>query len=62
MWSEVHLWDIGLLRCCSESRIAESKRSLPSKLTITAHPAEILQQVDGAQIPEGGWVCGDALF
>jgi hypothetical protein len=30
------------------------KSSLPGQPLITAHPAEVLRQVDGANIPEGG--------
>jgi hypothetical protein len=38
------------------------KLSLPGQPPITAHTAEVLRQVDGADIPEGGWVGGDAWF
>jgi hypothetical protein len=38
------------------------KSSLPGQPPITACTAEVLQQVDGADIPEGGWVGGDAWF
>jgi hypothetical protein len=38
------------------------KLSLPGQLPITAHTAEVLRQVDGADIPEGVWVGGDAWF
>jgi hypothetical protein len=38
------------------------KSSLPGSPVITAHTAEVLRQVDGAQVPEGGWVGGDAWF
>ena len=36
--------------------------SLPSKSCITAHAAEVLRQVEGAQLPPGGWVGGDSWF
>jgi hypothetical protein len=36
--------------------------SLPGNPPITAHAAEVLRQVEGAQIAEGGWVGGDAWF
>jgi hypothetical protein len=36
------------------------KWSLPGNPPINAHTAEVLQQVDGAEIQEGGWVGGDA--
>jgi hypothetical protein len=36
--------------------------SLPGSPLITAHTAEVLRQVDGAKVPEGGWVGGDAWF
>jgi hypothetical protein len=35
---------------------------LPGFPPITAHAAEVLRQVDGANIPKGGWVGGDAWF
>jgi hypothetical protein len=38
------------------------KPSLPGTPPITAHTAKVLQQVDGAEIQEGGWVGGDAWF
>jgi hypothetical protein len=38
------------------------KMSLPDNPPITAHTAKVLQQVNGADIPEGGWVGGDAWF
>ncbi len=36
------------------------KSHLPGNPTITAHAAEVLRQVDGAQIPGCRWVGGDA--
>jgi hypothetical protein len=38
------------------------KLSLPGQPPITAHTARVLRQVDGADIPEGGCVGGDAWF
>jgi hypothetical protein len=38
------------------------KSSLPGSPLITAHAAEALCQVDGAEVSEGGWVGGDAWF
>jgi len=39
------------------------KSSLPGDLSfITAHAAEVLQQVEGAKGPEGDWVGGDSWF
>jgi hypothetical protein len=35
---------------------------LPGNPPITAHAAEVLHQVEGAKIPPGGWVGGDAWF
>jgi hypothetical protein len=35
---------------------------LPGNSPITEHAAEVLHQVEGAEIPEGGWVGGDAWF
>jgi hypothetical protein len=36
--------------------------SLPGKPLLGAHTAEVLHQVAGAGIPEGGWVGGDTWF
>ena len=36
--------------------------SLPDGSDITAHTAEVLCLVEGANIPEGGWVGGDSWF
>jgi hypothetical protein len=36
--------------------------SLPDKSDITAHTAEVLQLVERAQVPKGGWVGGDSWF
>jgi hypothetical protein len=35
---------------------------LPGNPPINAHAAEVLRQVEGAKIPPGGWVGGDAWF
>ncbi len=35
---------------------------LPGNPPITVHEAEVVCQVEGAEIPEGGWVGGDAWF
>jgi hypothetical protein len=35
---------------------------LPGNPPITAHAAEVLRQVKGAKIPEGGWVGGNSWF
>jgi hypothetical protein len=40
----------------------EKRLSLPGSPSITAHTAKVLQQVDGAEILEGGWMGGDAWF
>jgi hypothetical protein len=36
--------------------------SLPDRSGITAHTAEVLQLVERAQVPKGGWVGGDSWF
>ena len=36
--------------------------SLPDKSDITAHTAEVLQLVERAQVPKGGWVGGESWF
>jgi hypothetical protein len=36
--------------------------SLPNQPDIVAHTAEVLRQVEGAGLEEGGWVGGDAWF
>jgi len=36
--------------------------SLPKKEEMSAHTAEVLRQVEGAGLPVGGWVGGDAWF
>jgi len=36
--------------------------ALPDKSTIPAHTAEVLRLVEGANIPEVGWVGGDSWF
>jgi hypothetical protein len=36
--------------------------TLPDGSEITAHTAEVLHLVEGANIPEGGWVGGDSWF
>jgi hypothetical protein len=38
------------------------KTSLPLREDIPAHTAEVLRQVSGAGVTEGGWVGGDAWF
>jgi hypothetical protein len=35
---------------------------LPGKQKMQAHVAEVLRQVEGAAVAEGGWVGGDAWF
>ena len=34
----------------------------PNKLSIQAHTAEVLRQIEGAGLGDGGWVGGDAWF
>ena len=36
--------------------------SMPRKEPINVHVAEVLRQAEGAEVLEGGWVCGDAWF
>jgi hypothetical protein len=38
------------------------KSSLPGNPTFIAYTAEVLRQVDGAQIPKDRWAGGDAWF
>jgi hypothetical protein len=38
------------------------RSSLPNGVNIGAHTAEVLLQVEGADVMEGGWVGGDAWF
>jgi hypothetical protein len=45
----------------SKKKFNESSH-LPGNPPITMHEAEVLCQVEDAEIPEGGWVSGDALF
>ena len=35
---------------------------MPLKEDMKSHVAEVLRQVEGAQVPEGGWCGGDAWF
>ena len=39
-----------------------NKTSLPREEPMSAHTAEVLRQVNGAKVKEGGWVGGDAWF
>jgi hypothetical protein len=36
--------------------------ALPMSEEMSAHSAEVLRQVKGAGVKEGGWICGDAWF
>jgi hypothetical protein len=38
------------------------KYSMPNGMEIPAHAAEVLRQIKGANVVEGGWVGGDAWF
>ncbi len=38
------------------------RSNLPNKSPILAHTAEVLRLVEGADIPQGGWVGGDSWF
>ena len=38
------------------------RSNLPDKSPILAHTAEVLRLVEGADIPQGGWVGGDSWF
>jgi len=44
-----------------ESMLRETT-SLPKKEEMSAHTAEVLRQVEGSNLPRGGWVGGDAWF
>ena len=46
----------------SRKEFHDEHSSLPGKPQIGAHTAEVLRQVAGAGVPEGGWVGGDAWF
>jgi hypothetical protein len=46
----------------SKKKYFNESSHLPGNPPITAHAAEVLRQVEGAQIPKGGWVGGDAWF
>ena len=35
---------------------------MPDKTPIKTHAAEVLRQVEGAGVVEGGWVGGNAMF
>jgi hypothetical protein len=35
---------------------------LPDQSKIGAHTAEVLRQIEGAHLAEGGWVAGDSWF
>jgi hypothetical protein len=38
------------------------KSSMPNGMEIPAHAAEVLRQIEGAKVVEGGWCGGDAWF
>jgi hypothetical protein len=38
------------------------RSSLPNEAEMLAHTAEVLRQVEGADVASGGWVGGDAWF
>ena len=40
----------------------EEETHLPTKKSMPVHVSEVLRQVEGANLPEGGWVGGDAWF
>jgi len=47
----------------ARKKFFNEKSYLPGDSTfVTAHAAEVLQQVEGAKVPEGGWVGGDSWF
>jgi hypothetical protein len=49
--------------CCENQKGVQGQRSsLPNGVEIGAHTAEVLRQVDGADVVDGGWVGGDAWF
>ena len=35
---------------------------MPVKKAMPIHVSEVIQQIEGAGVPEGGWVGGDAWF
>ena len=46
----------------AESLMINKKTSLPRNENMSAHTAEVLRQVDGAQLSVDGWCGGDAWF
>ncbi len=46
----------------SKKKYFNNESSLPNNSCITAHAAEVLRQVEGAQLPPGGWAGGDSWF
>jgi len=46
--------------CSNQEALISEQPHLPGKPVITTHIAQVLRQAEGALLPEGGWVGGDA--